>query len=1400
MPVGMQTMGGTIPLSMLMDFIVQRTYHELTVLSELLQRKTDMERKIEIVQFASRTRQLFVRLLALVKWMNSASKVNKCGRILSFLHQQEMLLIDTADNLARMARETLVHARLPSFSLPCAVDVLTTGTYSRLPSCIRDRIIPPGPITPLEKKQTLQRLSQIIEHRIVTTDLPRHMCKPLIGNGRVKFRVEHEFEVTLTLMGDGPTIPWRLLDINFLVEDPEVGDGQALVHSLQVNYIHQLVQSRLIDNEQPLDDLHACLHSFCQSLQLEVLHSQTLSLMRHRLGDSIHIEEYTVGKCLLLSYWRDSGKKDSKPFQQVYKLNVHVNEADKNKPLQISHFPQILGSESTKVAHTITSDHLSIEKLLVHTVHIRSLTKLKDLDRELRLILSAPCEIRDVPLILYVSLLNPCLDSEKLCIAVDLMKGTFLVSLAQKATALTSEIEECLNADKRDLRKLLHSLKCWLMLERCRKSLQYHQVACYNSLPLTNLSGHALESLSKHRLYARLPKQTEHYLVVEIHDVTPLRKRKIVEYRYHLLQVKADDGSDFTGSTNINLDSVTDQSVAFLRAGHLVEIDSFLATHGPCGRLFDSGTDDRDYLSRKRKLLLGDKSEPPAKKQAYSSVWFVPELMHIIAMCEERLPLVELGEELDRRNIAHQGIQVEGEGVAMSLALLQAPPSPSGMDPDSVTQLRKSLMSFLFRLQSRSVRTWVVEAVFARPPIESSNVHECGPYQRILLMKDKLTMSTMEKIVDMFLVDEWSSVARLYDSVLQFAAVYKEDQELSREVEVKSYNFRQFVLAYGPAKCYTVTISYSGQFHVTFGTSGQASAANCHTPAATYLEKDLNQTGSLVHLAKTLSESWPLWFSVGKLAMNPTSYIKKQTVMSTFSIVPQSSTHIRIIYRNCYCLDLQCRLGRFVSVRDGAYSTFETNKVVECLNPIPNLQAFLNMFVDEAVLSSHARRRSTAEDDNPPSPVGMDTVDGLMSQPVSSVGSATSRRDMMVTPSPSSVLVPSPSNVALHVPSPSPFAPAPSPGTLGVHMPSPASFISPQAMVDGSPYQNPNLIVPSPGQRNWPPSPSMPGPSPSSRVGTALSPSHSRDAEHRSAAALPARMLPQRSWAASVPTLLSQDAIARLLTPTTIGLGSGQCCPLERFLASVFLRRHLQRIMQDPANVSYLQQSEPGVVMFKLDCGLQFRVSINPATMQSLHLKVASLQTTDYASAGQCQWDSEELMLIERFFEAKVSCFPYKSNTLMAFIQLVKAPWRILKDFIQIMKMELMPDRSLRWSLQWCLTVPLSLNNDSLIGQSAVVIQSTKIVFMIQLIRNAPPGANMPGQSVEPQTFVVPIIYNINGNMTSMMFDHKSSPLPPSPPAMAVNNLLKRFHDFNKLSDQCSIFPAVRELLMNLTL
>lgn len=61
--------------------------------------------------------------------------------ISSFLDQQAILFVDTADRLASLARDALVHARLPSFAIPYAIDVLTTGSYPRLPTCIRVSVL-----------------------------------------------------------------------------------------------------------------------------------------------------------------------------------------------------------------------------------------------------------------------------------------------------------------------------------------------------------------------------------------------------------------------------------------------------------------------------------------------------------------------------------------------------------------------------------------------------------------------------------------------------------------------------------------------------------------------------------------------------------------------------------------------------------------------------------------------------------------------------------------------------------------------------------------------------------------------------------------------------------------------------------------------------------------------------------------------------------------------------------------------------------------------------------------------------------------------------------------------------------------------------------------------------------
>lgn len=335
---------------------------------------------------------------------------------MSFLEKQSMLFVDTADTLARMARETLVHARLPNFHIPAAVEILTTGTYSRLPSCIRyvmtslthtsaqiqsflfllfrDKIVPPDPITASEKRQTLSRLNQVIQHRLVTGQLLPQMRKFKIDSGRVTFHVEHEFEVSLTVMGDAPNVPWRLLDIEILVEDKETGDGKALVHTLQVSYIHQVIQARLVENQNALSEVFHCLHYFCQSLQLEVLYTQTLRLKIDRLEENVHVDEYVPGAKLTVSYWRELTSKDPKS-ELGYRFTVQTDPNDSARPLTVLHMPSIGAKESTEIAdRSVRSDLLSMERLLVHTVYIRSLARLNDVKVEFQTFMKeADCKL-----------------------------------------------------------------------------------------------------------------------------------------------------------------------------------------------------------------------------------------------------------------------------------------------------------------------------------------------------------------------------------------------------------------------------------------------------------------------------------------------------------------------------------------------------------------------------------------------------------------------------------------------------------------------------------------------------------------------------------------------------------------------------------------------------------------------------------------------------------------------------------------------------------------------------------------------------------------------------------------------------------------------------------------------
>ena len=111
---------------------------------------------------------------------------------------------------------------------------------------------------------------------IFSSNIPKEFRRFTIKNGRVTFHVEDEFNVTLTLFGVESSLPWRVLNIEFLIRDDNVGEGRPLVHELQKNYLVGLIQSKLNSKEFQLSHVYHYLHKFCQYLRLEILHSQLL--------------------------------------------------------------------------------------------------------------------------------------------------------------------------------------------------------------------------------------------------------------------------------------------------------------------------------------------------------------------------------------------------------------------------------------------------------------------------------------------------------------------------------------------------------------------------------------------------------------------------------------------------------------------------------------------------------------------------------------------------------------------------------------------------------------------------------------------------------------------------------------------------------------------------------------------------------------------------------------------------------------------------------------------------------------------------------------------------------------------------------------------------------------------
>ncbi|KAF9207387.1 mediator complex subunit [Haplosporangium sp. Z 27] len=258
-PVLPQNMAGMVPISAIIHRMTNETFSDLSNLSDVLPSMNDTDRKLHILQFALSKREQFIKLLVLTKWAKSANKFQQCQNIVGFLRHENELFTRAVGGLFETYR-MFGRARVRNFDIPTAIDVLTTGTYQRLPSRIKQVYVSDELPSRTEMSATLEKLDDVIRMRLLCDELVPPAMKYSVGKGKVKFLVENEFEATLTVSGPGSPkdIPWRIVGLKILIK-PVGGSFQgfdASLNEIQMRAIINSAQKAIEATNTPISQQH----------------------------------------------------------------------------------------------------------------------------------------------------------------------------------------------------------------------------------------------------------------------------------------------------------------------------------------------------------------------------------------------------------------------------------------------------------------------------------------------------------------------------------------------------------------------------------------------------------------------------------------------------------------------------------------------------------------------------------------------------------------------------------------------------------------------------------------------------------------------------------------------------------------------------------------------------------------------------------------------------------------------------------------------------------------------------------------------------------------------------------------------------------------------------------------
>ncbi|KAI8867458.1 mediator complex, subunit MED14, partial [Ramicandelaber brevisporus] len=194
-PVDVTTLG------LLCGRVARRLFSELTTLAETmpsLAREPAARRK-GLMDHALFARQRLTRLLVVVKWArDNSADFQACQNIIALLSSQNDHYRQAVDGLFGIHSQLLPHMRQRNYDVVTALDVLSSGNYSRMPASLYLQFNPQK-LNPSSALETLGAVDNILRVSIMcSTEIPNSFRKYIsIQNGRLILRVNGEFEVIL---------------------------------------------------------------------------------------------------------------------------------------------------------------------------------------------------------------------------------------------------------------------------------------------------------------------------------------------------------------------------------------------------------------------------------------------------------------------------------------------------------------------------------------------------------------------------------------------------------------------------------------------------------------------------------------------------------------------------------------------------------------------------------------------------------------------------------------------------------------------------------------------------------------------------------------------------------------------------------------------------------------------------------------------------------------------------------------------------------------------------------------------------------------------------------------------------------------------------------------------------